>query len=138
RERPRGGRAAECDQQFPPSDGDCHTPLPCEVRKGTVPRHERPVFTFKEGRMLVASTSLVSFNCTTPAASFSNAAIAAWRVAVAMRWRAVVGLREGEDPRHGLPTGAAAVIHHARATTAVRASYSGVNRSSTCKLHQTK
>src|SRR5262249_50841228 len=26
-------RAAECSQQFPPSDGDCHTPLPCEVRK---------------------------------------------------------------------------------------------------------
>src|SRR5215472_2476331 len=40
RERPRGRRAAECDQQFPPSDGDCHTPLPCEVRKGndTTPR----------------------------------------------------------------------------------------------------
>src|SRR5262249_46209363 len=33
RERPREGRAAECSQQFPPSDGDCHTPLPCEVRK---------------------------------------------------------------------------------------------------------
>ena len=29
-----GRRAAECGQQFPPSDGDCHTPLPCEVRKG--------------------------------------------------------------------------------------------------------
>jgi hypothetical protein len=28
---------------FPPSDGDCHTPLPCEVREGTVPRHERAV-----------------------------------------------------------------------------------------------
>src|SRR5262249_2004590 len=39
RERPRS-RAAECGQQFPPSDGDCHTPLPCEVRKGndTTPR----------------------------------------------------------------------------------------------------
>src|SRR5215472_2214843 len=39
RERPRG-RAAECDQQFPPSDGDCHAPLPCEVRQGkdTTPR----------------------------------------------------------------------------------------------------
>src|SRR5262249_37044985 len=33
RERPRGRRAAERHQQFPPSDGDCHTPLPCEVRK---------------------------------------------------------------------------------------------------------
>src|SRR6516165_1289675 len=29
----QGSRAAECGQQFPPSDGDCHTPLPCEVRK---------------------------------------------------------------------------------------------------------
>src|SRR5262249_32017215 len=39
RKRPRR-RAAECDQQLPPSDGDCHTPLPCEVRKGndTTPR----------------------------------------------------------------------------------------------------
>src|SRR5262249_25468798 len=33
RERPRDRRAAECDQHFPPSDGDCHTPLPCEVRR---------------------------------------------------------------------------------------------------------
>ena len=30
--RPRD-RSAECGQQFPPSDGDCHTPLPREVRK---------------------------------------------------------------------------------------------------------
>jgi hypothetical protein len=39
-ERPRGSDAAERDQQFPPSDGDCHPPLPCEVRKGkdTTPR----------------------------------------------------------------------------------------------------
>src|SRR5262249_59708555 len=34
RQRPCSCRAAECSQQFPPSDGDCHTPLPCEVRKG--------------------------------------------------------------------------------------------------------
>src|SRR5262249_18359191 len=33
RERPRSRRTAECGQQFPPSDGDCHTPLPCEVRR---------------------------------------------------------------------------------------------------------
>src|SRR5262249_51846237 len=26
-------RTAECGQQLPPFDGDCHTPLPCEVRK---------------------------------------------------------------------------------------------------------
>jgi len=39
-QRPRDGRAAECGQQFPPSDGDCHTPLPREVRKNndTTPR----------------------------------------------------------------------------------------------------
>jgi len=44
RERPRGSRAAECGQQFPPSDGDCHTPLPCEVRKDndTTPRARCP------------------------------------------------------------------------------------------------
>src|SRR5262249_26843877 len=37
---PRRRRAAECGRQFPPSDGDCHTPLPCEVRKrnDTTPR----------------------------------------------------------------------------------------------------
>src|SRR5215472_16996833 len=34
RERPGDRRrAAECGQQLPPSDGDCHAPLPCEVRK---------------------------------------------------------------------------------------------------------
>src|SRR5215469_5958837 len=40
RERPRSRSAAKCGQQFPPSDGDCHTPLPCEVRRGndTTPR----------------------------------------------------------------------------------------------------
>jgi hypothetical protein len=56
--------------------------------------------------------------------------VAAWP----MRWRAVFGLPEGEGPRHGLPTDAAAVLHDARATTAIRASYSGVNRSSTCNV----
>src|SRR5262249_11650606 len=32
RERPLR-RAAKCSKKFPPSDGDCHTPLPCEVRR---------------------------------------------------------------------------------------------------------
>src|SRR5262249_49520778 len=50
RERPCD-LAAERGQQFPPSDGDCHTPLPCEVRKGTIPHQERAVFTFKGGRI---------------------------------------------------------------------------------------
>jgi hypothetical protein len=31
--RPRNRRTAESGYQFPPSDSDCHTPLPCEVRK---------------------------------------------------------------------------------------------------------
>src|SRR6516162_5830309 len=43
RERPRGCRAAECSQQLPPSDGDCHAPLPREVRKRRIPRHESAV-----------------------------------------------------------------------------------------------
>jgi hypothetical protein len=30
REQPRGRRTAESGQQFPPSNGDCHAPLPCE------------------------------------------------------------------------------------------------------------
>src|SRR6516225_2272040 len=56
RERPRGSRAAECSQQFPPSDGDCHAPSRARCVNGTIPCHERAVFPFKEGRMLVAST----------------------------------------------------------------------------------
>src|SRR5215831_2262497 len=52
------------------------------------------------------------------------------RLRVAVRRRAVFVLPQGEVDR------AAAVLHDARATTAVGASYSGVNRSSTCKLHQ--
>src|SRR5262249_45284188 len=56
REWPRDNRAAERDQQLPPSDGNCHTPLPCEVRKGTIPHQERAVSTLKQGRMLGAST----------------------------------------------------------------------------------
>src|SRR6516162_3671595 len=66
RERPRRCRAAERDQQFPPSDGDCHTPLPCEVRRETIPRRERAVLPFKEGRML-APPPRWSANCTIPA-----------------------------------------------------------------------
>src|SRR6516225_4399876 len=66
RERPSRRRAAECGQQFPPSDGDCHTPLPCEVRKwnDTTPR---ACSLAVQG--LVASTSVFGFHCTTPAAS---------------------------------------------------------------------
>src|SRR5262249_42183359 len=59
--RPHRCGAAECDQQFPPSDRDCHTPLPCEVRKGndTTPRARS--LHVQQGRMLVASTSVGGF-----------------------------------------------------------------------------
>src|SRR6516164_8255798 len=58
RERPRGRRAAECGQQFPPSDGDCHTPLPREVRKGKDTTPRACSLHVQGGRMLVASTSV--------------------------------------------------------------------------------
>src|SRR5215813_14455020 len=78
RERPRGSRAAQCGKQFPPSDGDCHTPLPCEVRKGNDITPRARSLAVQGG----ASTSVFGFNCTTPAASLlANAAIAALRVA---------------------------------------------------------
>ena len=48
----------------------------------------------------------------------------------------VVAVGQRPEPRH--PHGRGGGLQDARATTAVRASYSGVNRSSTCKLHQTK
>src|SRR5262249_52845281 len=40
RKRPCSRCSAECSQQFSPSNGDCHTPLPREVRKwkDTTPR----------------------------------------------------------------------------------------------------
>ena len=76
--------------------------------------------------MLVAPTSVVGFNYNLPPPALRerrHRGLA--RQLVAMRWRAVFGLPEGEGPRHGLPTGAAAVLHDAWAITAVRASYSG-------------
>src|SRR5215471_10283934 len=69
RERPCGRRAAACGQQFPPSDCDCHTPLPREVRKDNDTTPRACSLHVQGGRMLVASASVVGFNCTTPAAS---------------------------------------------------------------------
>src|SRR5215831_2168618 len=63
REWPRGS-GAECDQQFPPFDGDCHTPLPCEVRKGNDTTSRACSLHVRGGRMLVASTSVSGFNYT--------------------------------------------------------------------------
>src|SRR5262249_20357688 len=55
RERPRGRRTAERSQQFPPSDGDCHTPLPREVRRNNDTTPSPCSLHIKEGSMLVAS-----------------------------------------------------------------------------------
>src|SRR6516164_2371531 len=41
----RRHRAAECGQQFPPSDGDCHTPSRARCVNGTIPLRERAVLT---------------------------------------------------------------------------------------------
>jgi hypothetical protein len=49
----------------------------------TIPRHERAVLTFKEGGMLVASTSVFGFKLHYSLRQlFANAAMAASRVAV--------------------------------------------------------
>src|SRR5262249_26866937 len=73
RERPRSRRAAECGQQFPPSDGDCHTLLPCEVRMERIPRPKRSVLPVQVG----ASTSSSAYS---RRQLLANAAIVASRV----------------------------------------------------------
>jgi len=50
----------------------------------------------------------------------------------------VLVLAEGARPQPRTPDRRGGDLHDARPTTAVGASYSGVNRSSTSKLHQTK
>src|SRR5262249_11226464 len=61
REGPRRRSAAECGQQLPPSDDDCHTPLPCEVRKGNDTTSRAYSLAVQGGRMLVASTLRQTF-----------------------------------------------------------------------------
>src|SRR5262249_49482587 len=98
RERPCS-RAAECGQQFPPSDGDCHTPLPCEVRKGTIPRHERAVFTFKEaGCWLLPPLPSASTALLPPPALRERRHRGLARRRVAMSWRPIFTLPEGQCP----------------------------------------
>src|SRR5262249_25891247 len=76
--RPSGRRAAECGQQFPPSHGDCHTPLPCEVRKRNDTTPRACSLQVQGGRMLVASTSVFGFSLHSPRRQlFANAAIVA-------------------------------------------------------------
>src|SRR6516165_2699417 len=84
-ERTASGHVAECSQQFPPSDGDCHTPLPCEVRKRKR-YHATSVQSCRSRRAeyWLLSTSVVGFgrHCSGAAGSRSAArarAIARWR-----------------------------------------------------------
>jgi hypothetical protein len=60
RERPRCRRADECDQQFPPSDGDCHTPLPCEVRERNDTTPRACSLHVQGGSMLAASNAVIA------------------------------------------------------------------------------
>src|SRR5262249_33700737 len=71
-ERPRGRPEAERDQQFPPSDGDCHTPLPCEVRKWNDSTPRACSLAVQGGRMLVASTSVVASTALLPPPNLSE------------------------------------------------------------------
>src|SRR5215471_17012572 len=84
RERPRGSRAAECGQQFPPSDGDCHTPLPCEVRRERYHATRVQSLRLRRGRSwLLPPQSPALTALLLPPGSLANAAIAASRVGVA-------------------------------------------------------
>ena len=65
RERP-GCRAAECSQQFPPSDSDCHTPLPREGAFAKIPRHERAVLTGRPSARVGGGTPGTGLNGSPP------------------------------------------------------------------------
>src|SRR5215469_12965439 len=78
RERPRRGRAAECGKQLPPSDGDCHAPLPREVRKSNDTTPLAGSLHVRGGGCWLLRPQSSALNCTTPA----NAAIAASPVAL--------------------------------------------------------
>src|SRR5262249_40439028 len=92
-EWPRHRRAAERDQQFPSSDGDCHTPLPREGAFAKIPRHERAVLTARPSARVGGGTPGTGLNGSPPTLRlafkscllcprqlFANAAIAASRV----------------------------------------------------------
>src|SRR5262249_43844506 len=99
RQRPRHRRAAECGQQFPPSDDDRHTPLPCEVRKGNDTTPRACSLHVQGGRMLVlpplssASTALLP-----PPALCERSHRGLARRRVAMSWRPIFTLPEGQCP----------------------------------------
>src|SRR5262245_45246155 len=130
RERPRGRRAAECDPPFPPSDSDCHTPLPCEVRKRKDITPRTCSLAVQGGQNAGCFDLVFGFHCATPRQLLANDDIAASRVAA----KPCVGVRSSCCPK----ARSTARRRSFMMRTAVGASYSGVNRSSTCKLHQTK
>ena len=86
-------RAADCGQQFPPSDSDCHTPLPREGAFAKIPRHERAVLTARLSARVGGGTPGTGLNGSPPTLRlafkscllcprqlFANAVIAASRV----------------------------------------------------------
>src|SRR5262249_47997880 len=97
RERQRDRRrAAEGSQQFPSSDGDCHTPLPREARKGNGTTPRACSLAIQGGRMLVASPHVCVFNCPPPASSWRTLP---WQPRTSARSRrSASGLRGGHRP----------------------------------------
>jgi hypothetical protein len=94
RERPCDRRVAECSQQFPPSDGDCHTPSRARCVKGRIPRHERPVFT-------LGGQDAGRFHRYSRRQLLANTAIAATRVAVRGRGSAFTQTQNNCRPFFG-------------------------------------
>src|SRR5215470_11341196 len=99
-ERPRNRRTAESGYQFPPSDGDCHTPLPCEVRKGNDTTSRACSLAVQGGRMLVAFTSFVGILPPPTFGERGHGGLA--RSLITVGWRALLVVAEGKrpHPRH--------------------------------------
>src|SRR6516165_12039596 len=124
REWPSQRRAAERYQQLPPSDGDCHAPLPREVRRGndTTPRacslHVR-----RAGCWLLPPQSPALTALLPPPALRERRHRGLARRLVAVRRPAVLVLAKGErpQPRRALRC---RVHLHDRPTTAPSASTS--------------
>src|SRR6516165_917220 len=118
-------------------DGGARVLLSTPARKYLQPRE-----CFEKGGLSNPAPAIligggVRFSFPTPAlGERRHCCLARWLIAVDGRAIFVVAVGQRPEPRH--PHGRGGGLQDARATTAVRASYSGVNRSSTCKLHQTK
>src|SRR5262245_4183523 len=101
-ERPRCRGAAECGQQLPPSDDDCHTPLPCEVRKGRY--HATSVQSWRSRRAecwLLRPSLRLPLHYPPPAlGERRHCCLARWLIAVDGRAIFVVAVGQRPEPRH--------------------------------------